>query len=713
MRDHSGTHHMLEDLVQLHRAGRLDEAENGYRQLLAGQPDSAEVLHLLGILRGQRGDLPEAYRLVRRATELDPGNAACQHTLGEMYLTEGRLDEAQQAYDQARRLNPNLAAAHAGLGQVALLRGDPEGAESHFRVALRADENDVQALTGLGNIAQLRGDSPRALQLLTQAAELAPDDPLIQTGYAQAMLDQGMLDFAAKALDNALTVKPDYPLAQVLRADVHVRKGEIAAALPIFESLLARGEQAAAARVGLGDVARAQGRVDEAIGQYDEALRIRPGLHDAAVRRADLLSRNNRIEQAIGDLRWHVASHPDGVQAHAALARLLMRSGRHEEAVAVWTAAEARWPDDADLKAQHALALDSAGRVDEALALAELASASSRSALAMLRARGALLAGDPAAAVQRLQRVDERHFEGKPPLLARRHQRLLGMAFDALEQWPDAAEAFMRAQRVTRGRLPDLPTLDEATSAELHRLADPSDFADAPDAAPVFLCGLPGSGVGQVAALLADQPGWFVRRERFETAPDVVNAPFDPRLGQPLGQADLALLARRYRRPLERAGATDLGRVIDWIPVLDARVAPVIKRVLPGARLVIVQREPHDMLLDWLGFGWTEGFSMPDALTGARWLRLAATHIVQAAAILPSFRVDPDALLAAGDSAMRMRLGVFLGVADLQPGPMARGARKGRGGLPVGFPPGHSSHYREVFSEAFATLDDPQTFAAP
>jgi len=63
-------------------------------------------------------------------------------------------------------------------------------------------------------------------------------------------------------------------------------------------------------------------------------------------------------------------------------------------------------------------------------------------------------------------------------------------------------------------------------------------------------------------------------------------------------------------------------------------------------------------------------------------------------------------LLAAGDSDVRMRLGLFLGVADLQPGPMTRGARKGRGGLPVSFPPGHSSHYREVFSEAFATLDD-------
>ena len=696
---------MLEDLVQLHRAGRLDEAEAGYRQLLDQNPDNAEVLHLLGILRGQRGDLPEALQLVRRAGALDPDNATCQHTLGEMYLSEGNLEEAAQAYEHAHQLNPNLAAAYAGLGQVALLRGDVDAAESHFKVALRADENDVQSLTGLGNVAQIRGDSQRALQLLTQAAELAPDDPLIQTSYAQAMFDEGMLDFAARAVDNALTVKPDYPLAQVLRAELHVRKGELAPALSIYESLLARGEQAGAARTGLGDIARIQGQFDNAIAQYDEALRVQSDLQQAAIRRADTLARGGRAAQAIDDLHGYVAAHPEQPRAHARLARLLTEAGRYEEALATWESAEASWPEDIDLKAQHALTLDRAGRGHDALVLAEAAADSPRPALAMLRARGALLAGDPAAAVQRLQRIDERQFEGKPPQLARRHQRLLGMAYDALEQWQDAADAFVRAQRLTGGGLPELPALDAAIRATLQQLAGEPELAEARGSAPILLCGLPGSGVGQVAALLADQPGWFVRRERFDAIPDFVNAPFESRLLQPLGQADLAMLARRYRRPLERAGVAASAKLVDWIPVLDARVVPALKRALPNARLLIVQREPHDMLLDWLGFGWSEGFAMSDTQAGARWLKLAATHLELAAGLLPSFHVDPDALLADTGSNLRMRLGVFLGVVDVEPGTMARGARKGRGGLPVSFAPGHSSHYREVLSEAFATLD--------
>lgn len=696
---------MLEDLVQLHRDGRLDEAEAGYRRLLDENPDNSDVLHLLGILRGQRGDLHEALRLVQRAGEIDPDNAACQHTLGEMYLSEGHLDEAAQAYDHARQLNPNLAPAHAGLGQVALLRGDIDAAESHFKVALRADENDVQSLTGLGNVAQARGDAQRALQLLTQAAELAPDDPQIQIGYAQAMFDEGMLDFAARAVDNALTVKPDYPLAQALRAELLVRKSEFPQALAIYESLLSRGEQVGAARTGLGDIARAQGRADDALAQYDEALRVQPGMQQAAIRRADALAGSGRVTQAIDDLRVYLAGHPDQVRVHAQLARLLTQAGRHDEALATWSGAEARWPDDIDLKAQHALTLDRAGRDHEAMLLAETAADSPRPALAMLRARGALLAGDPAAAVQRLQRIDARQLESKPAQLTRRYQRLLGLAYDALEQWQDAADAFARAQHLTGGGLPALPVLDATTHTSLQQLAGEPVLADARGSAPILLCGLPGSGVGQVAALLADQPGWFVRRERFEAVPDFVNAPFDPRLLQPLGQADLAMLARRYRRPLERAGVDASTRLVDWIPVLDARVLPALQRSLPGARLVIVQRERHDALLNWLAFGWSEGFAMPDAQAGARWLKLAAAHLDLAASLLPSFRVDPDALLADAGASLRMQLGVFLGVAEVAPGAMTRGARKGRGGLPVSFAPGHAGHYREALSEAFASLD--------
>jgi hypothetical protein len=127
--------------------------------------------------------------------------------------------------------------------------------------------------------------------------------------------------------------------------------------------------------------------------------------------------------------------------------------------------------------------------------------------------------------------------------------------------------------------------------------------------------------------------------------------------------------------------------------------------------LLIVAREPQDMLLDWLAFGWSRGYAMPDPLTGARWLRLAAAHLDLAGKMLPVFRADPDALLAKGGAASRRQLGGHLGLTEMAWGPLARGARRGRGGLPVCFNTGHAAHYREVLSEAFAALDGVGAFA--
>ena len=66
---------MLEDILKLHQAGRLDDAETRYREWLAFNPDDPEALHLLAILRRQREDLAEALELAGKAVDLVPERA--------------------------------------------------------------------------------------------------------------------------------------------------------------------------------------------------------------------------------------------------------------------------------------------------------------------------------------------------------------------------------------------------------------------------------------------------------------------------------------------------------------------------------------------------------------------------------------------------------------------------------------------------------------
>jgi protein O-GlcNAc transferase len=55
-----------------HQAGRLLEAENLYRQILEVQPESANVLCLLGIAARQQGKIAEAIDFYEQAIAQNP-----------------------------------------------------------------------------------------------------------------------------------------------------------------------------------------------------------------------------------------------------------------------------------------------------------------------------------------------------------------------------------------------------------------------------------------------------------------------------------------------------------------------------------------------------------------------------------------------------------------------------------------------------------------
>lgn len=695
---------MLDDIIELHRRGNLHEAEAGYRELLASDPDNAEILHLLGILRGQAGDSQESVALVLRAIERDAYNATYQHTLGEMHLHAGRLAESEQAYLLAVELNPNLTSAHSGLGQVAFLRGELDNAEQHFRIALRSDEDDAQSLAGLGNIHFSRGEIRMAASHLTRAAELNPNDALIQGSLANAMLAQGTHDFAVRAANNALALKPDYAVARLVLGNALLLKGDAAGARDAFETLLAHGELLGAAQLGLGDIARLQQRFDDAIAHYDQALQQQPALHPAAIRRADALARSRRADQAITDLQARAQQYPDAAYVKVALAHLLGQRNRRRESLEVWREAAAALPDNPQVQANLALALDLAGEYDEAAALAGRVGGE-RPALALVRARAALGAGDGGLALQVLQSFAEQAWVERPEL-QRRRDKLTGLAHDALRQWPQAVEAFLRAQHARSAALPDLPELDDVLCVRLRELAAKPVLQDSSFEAPVLLVGLPGTRAGRVAALLGDQTELTVRRDRFAQSVDFVSARFDQRLLSDLGQSDLAFLQRRYTRPLQRGKPRAGAHVIDWLPYLDARVLPAMKRALPGLTLLLVQRDPRDALLNWLAFDANPKLVMDDPVAAAHWLKTALAHQQLASELIPTHVLDAETLLedTGVDDPVASGLAAFLGLPRLTPGALVQASAHGRGGLPTSFATGHAQHYREALAAAFAVF---------
>lgn len=108
----------FERSTALHRAGQFDEAEDGYRQILAANPASPGALYGMGQLMARRRDHHAATRFFRTLVTVKPGTYKAWLRLGSALLAGGRTVEAVEAFCGALKRMPDSADACYLLGQT-------------------------------------------------------------------------------------------------------------------------------------------------------------------------------------------------------------------------------------------------------------------------------------------------------------------------------------------------------------------------------------------------------------------------------------------------------------------------------------------------------------------------------------------------------------------------------------------------------------------
>ena len=106
--------------------GRHDEAKQIYEQILASQPNNAEVLYVVGMSILQHGDVQGAESLLRKATTLDPNKAKYFSELGHALKEQGKQEECTDLFRHAIDLDPGDFRACSGLA-YSLMPGEPFG----------------------------------------------------------------------------------------------------------------------------------------------------------------------------------------------------------------------------------------------------------------------------------------------------------------------------------------------------------------------------------------------------------------------------------------------------------------------------------------------------------------------------------------------------------------------------------------------------------
>ena len=692
---------MLKELIDLHRQGRLDEAEQGYRARLVEQPDDVDALHLLGLLRHQRGDADEGARLLARARELAPDDASIELSVASLHFRNGDHASARHGFERALALDPNLGGAHAGIGQIALLDGERERAEQHFRVALRTGE-EPHALAGLGALLLERGDVEGALRHIGRAADLAPHDPMIQVLLGRAFMARGTPAFAERAFANALRLRPNLHQARYFLATLLPPAKRYEEADSHFRQLINAPGFEAIGHIGVADVARAQNRFEDAAAAYRAAAVVAPLPAAAVLALATSLTRLGRNGEAMAVYDEYLARAPQGDPIQRARADLLMLMGRLPEAASAWRSQLDRDPADAPARSRMATLAEHLGQLDAARKEADIVLSARPDDVEMrlIRIRSLLRGGDDEQARAALEALSTLPLsEGQRRL----GSNYLGHVRDRTGEAFAAVQCFADAQY---GMPATMPALDEPHPELRPALAEAMSEAWAQ--APILLLGTPGSGVERVAALLADQPQLTVLRDRANGVlrDDDFNHPRFAHYCGELDSADRDALRERYLAPLRQAGIALDRPFVDWLPRWDAHLLALIRRAMPGTRLIIVERDRRDALLNWLGFGWVAEFPCPAPIDAADWLARARHHLDFASEL-----DEPRRLVIAADALsddverVGSELAQFLGLDGVKPGVQFAASAHGLGGLPVRFVAGHWQAYREALAEAFLRLE--------
>ncbi|WP_162455091.1 tetratricopeptide repeat protein [Pseudoxanthomonas kalamensis] len=614
---------MQDKIIEALRQQTPERAIATADEWLAVASDNAQAYRWRAIARQQAGDAEGAVDDIDRAIVLSPEDSRLHMLRASLLLGQQRTDEATDALNRASQANPNEFGAYVLQAQLAFARGDLQQAEEFNRLAARVEPDHPRLALIDSMVALQRNEVDRALRLISQAIERAPEDAHLRHAAGFVYMAKQHWGFAEQAFRRVREEVPGTERLRTLISGLMARQGRLVDAADELEPLL----DDANAPPSLLQVA---GRLRLQAGQPERALPRLLAAFAKAPSDPQILPLLRQAWQAGGTAVGEVRAQLEAALATASgvdalwATRLTLEPVDSEEALAVIDRWLQAMPDSpAGWSARMNLQRRS-GDLEQAEASAKRvlqASPGNAEAHAVIAER--LRQRDPELAIAYLQELRDKAIgPGRAVLdrwLARMHADS-GRYEEAIALWSGQAKEQAAnllplppvshpVDQVPRGAWPEMGEVDPEQPVAL------------------FLWGAPGSGVERVAAELGAFTAF--RDDRLQP-----NAPVDgfqryvsiEELSS--GQLDGAEMIREWREGLPARGIHD-GRIIEWLLWWDNALLHALRPHLPGSRLLVVMRDPRDMLLEWLAFGTPSAIGMLSPLQAAQWMRAVLWKIME------------------------------------------------------------------------------------
>ncbi len=278
----SGTNaYLLQQALQCHQSGNLQQAADLYQQILASDPENADANNLLGVIAHQAGNNQQAVQLITRAVNANPKLISAYNNLGVALAEIGRQEEAVENYRAALSLKQNYPEAHNNCGNALCDLGRPDDAAACYRKAIALKPSYAEAHNNLGNVLRAMGEQENAVASYRRAIKINPNFYAAYSGLGMAYAnlrqwDEAVVCFHKVAQDDPKNAEAQNNLGNALKA-----KGLIEEAIECYKKAVTSNPSYAEAHKNLGVAFEHSGRLGEAVERYRKAIDVRPGYGEA------------------------------------------------------------------------------------------------------------------------------------------------------------------------------------------------------------------------------------------------------------------------------------------------------------------------------------------------------------------------------------------------------------------------------------------------
>ena len=242
-----------------------DAADAAFRNALAQDARWSPAWAGRGVVAGNRGDLPGAEGLFRKALLFQPDNFAAQEEWGALLEREHRFAEAEILYRRALEAAPGDPVFRRALVRALLAESRLPEALTRAQALVRRDPGDASARLLLARILGAQGKTRPAAWQAAEAARLDPKNAEIQFTLAMLRLDTGDPDAAEEALRRAESLGADARPLGMARAVLWRLRGRFDQADQVLRQVLVLDRNYKPAAALLLQNARARGKENEAL----------------------------------------------------------------------------------------------------------------------------------------------------------------------------------------------------------------------------------------------------------------------------------------------------------------------------------------------------------------------------------------------------------------------------------------------------------------